>query len=89
MAADRLSEQAIAAAVRQLALADVWALLRGEGRDVRPAVLTALLRPRKVFPLVGADEPCPDCEAPAGRLCHHWCPRYAEDPGLLDGGPDE
>ena len=24
---------------------------------------------------------CPDCGAAPDRLCHHDCPRYAEDPG--------
>jgi hypothetical protein len=32
------------------------------------------------------DGPCPDCGAPPGRLCHWWCPRYAEPP-YSDGGP--
>jgi hypothetical protein len=26
------------------------------------------------------DGPCPDCDAPAGSLCHWWCPRYTEPP---------
>lgn len=25
-----------------------------------------------------AEEPCLDCEAPAGRFCYPKCPRYAE-----------
>jgi hypothetical protein len=25
-----------------------------------------------------AEWPCPDCEAEPGRLCHWWCPRYAD-----------
>jgi len=27
---------------------------------------------------------CPDCGAPHVRVCHHWCARYAEDPGPAD-----
>jgi hypothetical protein len=26
------------------------------------------------------DGPCPDCEAPAGRWCYAWCPRFRDDP---------
>lgn len=29
---------------------------------------------------VFSDEPCPDCQAPAWRLCYGHCPRYAETP---------
>lgn len=32
--------------------------------------------------------PCPDCQAPDGRLCHHWCPRYTE-PAYYDEPPPE
>jgi hypothetical protein len=41
----------------------------------------ALTRLTRTDVPVGSEDPCPDCEAPPMRLCHHWCPRYAEDPG--------
>lgn len=30
------------------------------------------------------DVACPDCHAPAGRLCHWYCPRYNETPDTQD-----
>jgi hypothetical protein len=43
-------------------------------------------------PAVVGDWSCPDCGAGPRQLCHHWCPRYAEDPGpppQPDYGHDE
>ena len=42
---DRQAEQVIAASIRQLAMADVYALLAGDDRDGRPAVLAAVELP--------------------------------------------